>query len=624
MTLKDDTPGSASAAYDYQATGGGAAAAPQQDRKWSFFGSGNLGGISRNPTSEVLTKAMAKLTEFYKDKLNIDKPLEVTLLPVDNSKETALYLSGICVAVRNANEKSLGVSYHILLLEGSNEAMTPRMESWQNQQVVVDRVAGDVLDAKYMSVAHGIVLAAFPGHEAYANSGQVVPRTFNWEDDDAVRNLAVNAVYPDVTDLETRMGAPDIDLSTWARDSALQVQLNFNEPDRTDYSGMPVRNNIAITLTAIDNTKTNTQTVNSQERTKRISHLGGFIDLIWAPDPGMAVHQFGNIQQQGPQYKFSPRFVMTNLENELRMTPASQLLAMVTALTLRENNNWYPYYQPRPPIAGGKQVDLRDIGAINFEANIMNEPSGYGQRIDVKTASFTPQDLGRLLSATIRPQLTFSLDVSECGSDTWYNEIFAAASTGALAAQEDIIHAANVLTGGQFSPIYNSSEGPVIVNEDRIHLGYYIGQDGQKHDIREIDYLAVLNLQGDTDIAAAQAWSDTFLRTDFPLAKRLMERKRMIVDLIRADVVFTGFARRVTFNGRFLEALAAACKAAGLDTRVTSPSFGGDYTSSRASAGWLPQSAVQPGVSGLFNMGISQPQNTFGMGSGFGTRWGGR
>lgn len=624
MGLRDDTPQAAAQQPAYgQADASQAAAAQPQGQKWSFFGSGNLGGISRNPTSEVLTKAQLKISEYFKEKLNIDKPLEAVILPIDNSKETALYLSGLIVAVLNSANKSLGVSYHILLLEGSNEPMTPRTDTWQNQQIIVDRVAGDVLDNKYMQVAQAIVQQAYPGMDVYANSGQVVPRTFNWDDEEAVRNLAVNSVYPDVTDLESRMGAPDVDLSTWARDSALQVQLNFNEPDRTDYSGLPVRNNIAITLTAIDNTKGNQQSVNTQERTKRISHLGGFIDLIWAPDPGVS-HQYLNVQQAAPQFKFSPRFVMTNLENELRMTPASQLLAMVTALTLRENNNWYPYYQPRNLHGSGNQKDLRDIGAINFEANLMGEPSGYGQRIDTKTSTFTPQDLGRLLSSTIRSQLTFSLDVSECGSDTWYNEIFAAAAAGAIAAQEDIIHAANVLTGGQFGQVYQSGESPVLVNDDRIHLGYYIGNDGQKHDIREIDYLAVLNLQGDTDVLAAQAWSDTFLRLDYPPAKRLQERKRMIIDLIRADVVFTGFARRVTFNGRFLEALAAACKAAGLDTRVTSPSFGGDYTSQRASASWLSASAVQPGVSGLFNMGVgNQPQNNFG-GARFGTRWQGQ
>lgn len=595
---------------------------PRQSEKWSFFGSGALGGISRNPTSEVLTKANTKLSEFFKEKLSIDKPLEAVLLPIDNSKETALYLSGLIVAVYNTADKSMGVSYHILALEGSNEPMTPRTETWQNQQVIVDRVAGDVMDSKYLQVAAGIVQQAFPGMEVYANAGQIVPRSFNWDDEDAVRNLAVNSIYPDITDLEMRAGAPDVDLSQWARDSALQVQLNFNEPDRTDYSGLPVRNNIAITLTAIDNTKSNQQTVNSQERVKRISRLGGFIDLIWAPDPGV-VHQYGNIQQQGPQFKFSPRFVITNLENEMRMTPASQLLAAVTALTLRENNNWYPYFQPRM-VGGGKQIDLRDIGAINFEANLLNEQSGYGQRIDTKTNTFTPQDLGRLLSSTIRSQLTFSLDVSECGSDTWYNEIFAAAASGVIPAQEDIINAANILTGGHFSQVYQTNESPVLVNDDRIHLGYYIGADGQKHDIREIDYLAVLNLQGDTDVTAAQAWSDTFLRLDYPLNKRLQERKKMIVELIRADVTFTGFARRVTFNGKFLEALALACKAVGLDTRITSPSFGGDYTSQRASAGWLSASAVQPGVSGLFNMGMSNQPQSYTGGNAFGTRWQGR
>lgn len=623
--IKDEIPGAQGSAPVYGQTAPGVEQqAPQAARpSWGFFTAGNLGGISRLPTSEVLTKAFAKLGEFYKTKLAIDKPLEISILAIDNSKETALYLSGIVVAVRNADDKSMGVSYHTLLLEGSAEPMQPRVVNWNGQQIIEDKVAGDVLDDTYRQVVHAIVRRAFPDQEARANSGQVVPRHFNWEDEERVRELGVNAVYPDVTDLEVHHPQfADVDLTTWSRDASLQVQINFNEPDKIDYSGLPVRNSIAITLSAIDNSKKNSQDINTQERTKRIAQLGGFIDLLWAPDQN-AQNPYG-LQQQGPQYKFSPRFVMTNLENLMRMTPASQLLAMVNALTLRENNNWFPYYQPRQGGTGPNKVDLRDIGAINFEANIFNEQSGYGTRIDTKAATFGNMDLGRLLSSAIRPTMTYSLDVSECGGDTWYNEIFAAAAAGSPAAQAEIIEAANVLTGGFFARHWTSNESPVIVNDDRIHLGKYIGGDGQPHDIREIDYLAVLNLMGDTDPAAAQAWSDTFLRTDFPLGKRLQERKKMIQELIRGDVTFTGFARRVTFNGRFLEAYAIACREAGMDVRVTSPSFGGDYTSQRASAAFLPTSAVPQGTSGLFNTGFGgQQAGAFGGGRGaFGGRWG--
>lgn len=585
---------------------------PPQQRGWGFFSEGNLGGISRSPTSEVLTKAYATLLETYKKHVTVDRPYEATVLSVDNSKEARLYLSGVVICVRVPEDKSLGVSYHTLLLEGSNEPMQARVTNWNNQTVVEDRVAGDIMDQQYADTVHAIVTRAFPGQTCRPTSAQVVPRKFNWEDADAVRNLAINGIYPCISDMETNHPQfTDINLTRWTRDASLQVQINFNESDRTDYCGLPVRNNIAITLTAVDNTKQNQQSLNNQERSKKISQLGGFIDLVWAPD-AQAMNPYG-VQQKGQaKYLYSPRFVMTNLENVMRMTIASQLLAMQTAMVLRETpTSWYPYYDSRPQGTSGRSIDLRDIGAINIEANVMDEPGGYGTKIDTKLASFNSFEQGKLLASTVRPVLLYSLDVSECGSDTWYNEVFPAAAAGSTPAQAAIIEAAQELTGGAFMRHYKSNESPVVVDDDRIHLGYYAGQDGVRHDIRDIDYLAVLNLLGETDRGAAQAWSDTFMQTGYPLSKRLHERKKMLIDMLRGDVTFTGFARRVTMSGRFLEALDNSCKEAGLALRVVSPSFGNEYINQRAVPSYLAQAAVNPGMSGAFtnNFGPAQMNN---------------
>lgn len=614
MALKDENIGAQSTQGGYAQAAAAPAGQQQQahSRTWGFFSLGNVGGMSRLPTSEVLTKAMATLLETYSKDLVIEKPLEVKILPVDNMKETALSLSSIVVCVRNTAMPQAGVSYHTLLLEGSGDPLQPRIEQWNGRQIVIDRVPGDVNDKSYADVVRQIVMRAFPNQDVRAVSGQVVPRTFNWEDKDALRGLAVNGILPGLTDLETRDPSfVDMDLTKFQRDSTLQVQVIFNDQDKLDYAGLPVRNTVAVTLSASAIVKQNAATVNNQDRSKKISALGGFIDIVWAPEQ-MVSNPYAVQQMQGPQHKFSARFVMTNLENMLRMTIPSQLLALVTARTLSEGTNWYPYYASRPMGSGKHGVDLRDIGAINIEANVFNEPTGYGTRIDTKAAKFTNMDLGRLLASTIRPGLTYSLDVSECGSDTWYNEVFAAAAAGTPGAGEAILDAANYLTGGIFSRHYASAESPVILDEDRIHLGYYIGEDGQKHDLREIDYLAVLNLTGDTDKDAARAFSDTFLRTDYPLAQRLSERKKIITNLVKGDVVFTGFARRATLTGKFLEKLASSCKEAGLDARVNSPSLAGDYQDQRGVANFLPQTLVSPVATGLFNQGYGgQPGANF-------------
>jgi hypothetical protein len=578
---------------------------------WGFFNMGNAGTVTRTATSEALTKAHASLQSFYEKNNLIEAPYETIIVPVDNRKETNLHLSSIVICVRNGQDKLMGVSYHTLMLEGSGEALMPRIENYNGRQLSIDRVTGDVYDRDYQDTVAAVIARAFPGIPARAIDSQVVPRTFNFDDVDALRNLAVNAIMPCTSDLAQRDPSfTDLDLSRYQRDAQLIAQVNFNEPDMVDYVGLPVRNDISITLSANSNNKQNANAINSQDRSMTVSRLGGFIDLMWAPQEAQ-ITPYG-MPPQGVQPKFAARLVLTNMENVMKMTVASQLLALVTSLSLREGTNWYPYYTPRHVTGKNKDIDLRDIGAINLEANVLNEAGGYGARIDTKSASFNNIELGRLISAAIRPGLTYSMDVSECGSDTWYNGVFAAAAAGNVAAANAILEAANKLSGSVFGQLYNSNEAPVIINDDRIHLGYYVGADGQKHDLRKIDYLAVMAINAEKDKGAAQAWSDTFLRTDIAAVQRLDARKKMITDMVRGDVVFTGFAQRVTFSNRFLESLAKACQQVGLDVRVSSPSFGTDYQSSRGVANFLPQTSVGMGHSGIFQQGFGNGQPAFG------------
>lgn len=622
MSIHDDTNNATAQAYGTAAP----AAAEQQSggEGWGFFSQQNVAGISRLATSQVLTKAKNILEEFYKEKLNMDPSYRVSVIPVDNTVETALYLSGLVVAVDRPDHKNLGVSYFTLLLEGSNEPLSPLVEQFNNTPVHIERFAGDVYNAKYESTVKAIVQRAFPNREVRSNSAQVVPRNFNWADEGLVRSLAINSIFPDVTDLQ--MQSPDfveLNLAKWNKDAKLQVQLNFNEPDRIDYVGLPIANSVAITLTAFDaNAQNDKRAVNTAERTRVISRVGGFIDLDYLKGP--AINQYGNLQQQqqGPNYRYRPHFVITSLENLQRVTPAGQQLALQTALVLSEGQNYYPYFAPRDN-GKGKGLDIRDVGAINFEANIYRDPSGFGPRIKTDRASFSDLDLGNLLSQAIEPVMTYSIDVSEYGSDTWYNEIFAAAASGDPSAQRAIIESGDILTGGRLSQIYKGNT-PVLVNDNRVLLGYYTDANGQVRDIREIGYLAMLNYLGDTSMDAVAAWSDTYTREDYPQPKRLAERRKMLTEVVRSEITFTGYAKRCTIAGDYLLALAQAIHACGVDQTITSPSFGTNYISARGTAGYLNQSGVPQGMSGLFNMGYgSGPAASAGYGGNrFGSgRW---
>ena len=573
--------------------------------KLSFMKLGAFGGLSRTPSSEVLTKAMNAIGEELK-KL-VEKPWEVAILPIDNAKETNLAFSGIAVVAKNTEQPGVGVAVHTFLLEDSGEPIQPRIDNFRGAQFEIQRVCGDAYDELFHNTVMEIVAKAYPSARISPMDAQVVPRGFNFEDKEAVHQLTLNGLLPTYFAIETqKTGFKDMDLTMFEKDASLAVRIAFNETQKLDYVGLPVRNDIKIDLTAqAINRNQNQGQINTQERSKLISSVGGYIDTIWAPVEQNQYMYAPNM----PQAKFAARCVITNMENVAQTTLSSQLLALCSALVLRENNNYYPYFSPRAVGAGGRNVDIRDVGALNIEGNITNNPNGFDVPGDTKAATFTPQDLGRFLTSLIRPGMFFSLRVSEVGSDSWYNGAFLAAANGNPNAIRAILDAANTLTGGIFAQVYGSAESPVVQNVDRVHMGYYVGQDGVKRDVSDIDYLAIMNLAGRSDPTVGAAWSDTFFKTDLPLHQRLSARRKMIESVMHSEVTFTGFGRLVTFTNKFLDALAKSAAQAGLDIKTINPNVTGDFFAQRSQASWLSQAQVMPGQTGVFNQGY--------MGNGF-------
>ena len=575
-----------------------------QNNGWSFSAMGSLGGISRAAASEVLVKADAVFQEALK-KVTLTTDYEVFLRKVDNTKETALRLSSLVMVVRRTADSRL--AYHTVVLEASGEAVPPRTITVMGQQINSDRFSADVYDTRYTQAVGAMIARDFPGYIAQEASGVVVPRSFNWEDKDAVRQLVNNTLLPCIADLESKhAGFVDINLGSWSKDSQLQAQVSFNETPKLDYVSLPVRTDVLVTLLSTTNERSDSSSLNNQERSYKISEAGGFIDLLWSPVEQQQ-NGYGVALQNGPNYKFAARFVMTSLENQMRMTIPSQLLALASVLTLGEGTNYSPAFAPRNVGIGGRVVDTRDIGAINIEANVMNEAGGYGTKIDTKANNFDQQSLGRLIQTAIRPGLTYSLDVSMLGSDSWYNDVFSAAAYGDTDAVDAIIKAANTLTNGAFDRHYLSKNNPVLQNEELVLLGYYTGQDGTRHDVRDIDYLAVMNLVGEKDNKAPQEWSDTFMRVDFPIEKRLDARKKIITNLIGTEVTFTQTARRVTYTAEFLTAFNMAQRDVGLSIKPINPALHGDYINNRGTANWVGQTTMGVGPSGIFNSGFNNP-----------------
>ena len=573
-------------------------------KTFSFHSGGLFAApISRGIGSEYYSRLKTALIEVYKQ---ASDETEIVLIDLDNVNEPALAFSALIVAIRMKKNPEIGVAYHMLILEATGEKLTPIFENISNQQIEVLRVTSDALDDTLATKAKDKVRKAFPtAGNWFMVDACVVPASFNVEDKVGVHNLALNAGLAASTELAVRTkGFADLNLAHLSNDSSLNVNIAFNRAQIADAVNTPMRSDIVINMASKKNgAQQKYASVNSGDKEVKVTQVSAFLDLVWNPlNPGVGFNPYTTVQQAQTQ-KYVAGAVITDLSSTFSYTPASVLLALATSLTLRDDNNWIQTFRPTP--ANGNEIDITDIGALNIEANLLNEPSGFGTRIDTKADSFKLEDLGTLVAALIQPGMMVSLDCPEVGPQSWYLSVFSAAANGVSGAYRVIYDAAQQLCNGNFAKHFPQGTSMFVNPNNRVHLGTWTDRTGTKRDIRDIDHIAVCNLAGERNPQAIRDWSDTFLRTQFPLAQRLAARKRMISALTNETAVFTGFAQRVTMSGAFMEALSKGIRESGLQVRINTPLSGADFNNQR-------------GVGSFANAALMAPGQTFMQASGYG------
>lgn len=538
--------------------------------------------IGRGVGSEVLNKIQTGLKDHY---ALAAKQYELNVISIDNVNEPALAFSVLVVAGR-FNDNPNRLAYHTLIIEATGDRIAPVYENIRNQQMEVIRTTGDAYDAVLLSKVLDKMHQAYPGLTEYLNAeATVIPRTFDSDNKEKVHQLALNTGLAVFTCLSVNQkGFTDFNLTTaGTTDSQLIVDVRFSDQPQDDLVGDPIRSDFEIAFNAQRQQQPQNRSVNSGDRQLALTNVSGFFDVVWAPVDGGSMFSNPWLPQQNvPTQKYVARAVITDMESNFAYTPGALLLAIVTTMALRDDNNWIQAFRPKPVV--DNSVDLRDIGALNIEANLLNDPSGFGIPIETKVESFRLENLGQLVSSLFQRGMMMSIDVPDAGPNSWFLSMFAAASKGVTDAQTVIYASCQDLTNGNFEKYFNTNDTMFVDVNNRVHLGNWTDRNGLKRDIRDIDYMAVCNLIGGRDPIRCRAWSDTWTREDYPLAERLAERKKIIMALTGDSAVFTGFANRVTFSAKFLDALTQACRDAGLIVRINTPLSSADFNTNRGVA----------------------------------------
>lgn len=595
--------------------------APEQDQgfTWSF---GNLSAFSSspmglNPQGEILSKLSQAMTETISRTQLANLQVEIVPLGVENNPD--FDASVICVVGRFKDNLKYG-AYHTLILEGSVEPVQPLQENIPNfGSVEVRRDIAQAFEGHESKLAVADALAKqFPGVQFFDAANNTVRRDFDLSDEKVIYSLTANSVNAVAAELHRRSSSYiPMSLKNYNSQDNLVVIPTFGNSEDIDANGQSVRADVQL---AVVSNKTMQRQGRQDVRSTPVARLKGYVDLMYRPEaqaqqpvfPGYPVPQ-----TQVFRKLYIPHFIIT--DNQVQANSLEfQLLAISAVMGLAENGGYINAFRPSLKSTVDRNgVDIHDIGGIGYEtgADQLGTP---GAHIDTKTEAFRPEHLPGLFQAFFHTGMMVSIDTPESGPNTWRDDVFGFAGAGNVEANKAIIQAADTLTAGHFTQIY---QGPGVVLSDggnRIQLGTYTDANGVERDIRQIGYLELLNLTGGHDLEQIRQWSDTFFDRQLPLSYRMQARDRLLLGLF-PSIKWAGFARRSTFDNRFLVALAQAINACGVQPRLQQPNID-PSAHARAVANYFDSPLLGADPTGYFNGSYGQRQFTVGAGS-FG-RWG--
>ena len=556
-----------------------AAAQPSTNYGPRLFTTGNLfsAPLSRNGGGEYLKKLKDRVSEII---AAVSPEVKVELLTLESDANMSFAFSCLLITLKQKAAPQLGVAFHTLILEATGEPLSPITDIVNNVAAEVLRPASEAYDLTLMQAAQNLVLKANPGLPAHVVDACVVPRHFNLDDLQRIRDLVLNALMATNTHL-CMLVNPDINLIN-CRDNlntktnpVLSINLSFSKTQIEDIVGRPMRSDVIIDFKSQVSNGQKEKSVNGVTNEIKLSQLSGFIDLVPLKRPAYGgpyqpVNPYGIMN--APK-AYAARFIITDVSSDYSQTPAGILLALATSISVSRDSNWMTTFKPSM-YSDKNTIDLHDIGALNYETKI--NPDSAHELINTKTEKL--EELSTYIRALVDDRIFVSLDCPIAAPQSWYLSLFLEAANGHRAAIDTIINAADSLTNNNFSNIFKDPTIAIFTDlGNHIHNGWWTDKSGLKRDIRDFDHLAVCNLVGKKNPQFIKEWSDTFLKTNYPIAIRLSARRKMISNLSNESAVFTGFSQRITFTSAFMSALNQAIMATGVGVQINNNQPGLDF-----------------------------------------------
>lgn len=533
------------------------------------------GGLGRSSVGEAVMKYTQVFREIIQEHAG-DGETGIRVTSLDGQAQ-GLAMSSVLVTLTSEYQGQPYVGVYTILIESSigGRLQNRQVNMGQGTTAEYTAVPGDVCDDTYRQAVETVVRERHGKGAAVLDAGYtVIPVECSVEERDNLRKVLfhANKALVDIVSKATGQQAEPTTVRDIVDSQVVLTSLiNYDTLPDHNAAGLPVRSDLSVALQA----SSSSGAQGHHEQVLDITKVDGFIDLVYDAnqDSQQQASPFGWAPQQQAPQRFYPRLVITDNDTQVdAITPELQLLALSSTTVLSTNMAWAGVFVPD---YNAGSVDLRDIGAVGYEFNLTNNPQAEPAPVDTKADDFSTHDLQALIGTLVHDQLIYCIDVEEAGELSWIHGAFVAASRGSQSAHNSIVRAADNLTGGLFSQ--NFGNEPIVSSDNnRIHLGYWDDDNGNRRDLRDWDYLAMANYVGSRDIGLVREFVDTFDQVNIPIEMRLERRERIYSAVLGSNYKIKGYAQRLTFNPKFIIALQRACEGAGLVVRTgnVSQNFG--------------------------------------------------
>lgn len=580
---------------------------------WSYFGSGNgTHGISATSSSDYF---MRFLENAKKRVQTVNKDLDLRLIPLDRDVFEKLHYSAVAIAVMLKNRPELGLAYHTILLEATGEDLAPIRETYgaqgsRGKEVEVMLTASAGLDDELDAIVRQAIQSEFGNVAMQGVEGTAVPRDFDPDEQNHLQRLLFNSVQSCTTELDMmRSDFLMTNMGKMKKDGYFATEIVFAPQQFPDASQRPMRSDVSINLSirrkGSDEGRRN-RSIHSTENELKLTSLSAFIDI--SPIRQLGRRSMMRRRDAEREIPFGATCVITDVVTRNQPTPENVLLAISTVPALNVNSGWTNTFRPRP-LPAGEKIDTADVGALNIQGNLQNEPT-CGSMVDSRDELANMDDLGQFIGSLVEPDMMVAIDIPEYGPQSWYLSFLAAAAAGREEAIKVVLGAANTLTDNRFSHYFREGDRIFAGQPIRIHAGTMEKANGQLQDLRYVDYLYAANTYGTRDHVYIADWTDTFLRTDFPEDMRLDGRLKQLQALTGQTAKVTGYFQRLFLSRAFLEAINSGLEDCGVSPRLSSNEDMGGVGNNRGYASFY-EDAMLSGASryGSSNRGYGGDRN---------------